>query len=113
MTLLASYIDQVGTSGPKAVGGGVGAVRGLTVRVVDLPVPIDSAVEMVTEQGGVIHGQVVGFENHHAMVMSLGALEGVARGNVVRARRTSQRILCSPMMVGRVIDAMGCRWGRW
>ena len=107
MTLLENYIEQVQTLEPKAVRGQVESVRGLTVRVVDLPVPIDSAVEITTDRGSVIAGQVVGFEKQFCMVMPLGPLQGIARGNVVYARSTSQRIVCSPMLLGRVIDAMG------
>jgi flagellum-specific ATP synthase len=107
MALLESYINQVATIEPKAVRGRVDSVRGLTVRVVDLPVPVDSAVEIVTDRGVAIPGQVVGFESQYAMVMALGTLEGIARGNVVHAKSTAQRVVCSPMLVGRVIDALG------
>jgi flagellum-specific ATP synthase len=106
-TLLDNYIQQVRTVEPKAVRGRVDSVRGLTVRVVDLPVPVDSAVEIMTDQGVAIPGQVVGFESQYAMVMALGPLEGIARGNFVNAKSTAQRVVCSPMLVGRVIDALG------
>ena len=107
MTLLDTYIAQIPSMEPKAARGQVESVRGLTVRVVDLAVPIDSSVEIQTEHGTPIPGQVVGFENQHAMVMALGPLHGIARGNFVHAKSNSQRIICSPMLVGRVIDALG------
>src|SRR4029078_3952838 len=52
-------------------------------------------------------GQVVGFDQGKAMVMSLGRLEGIAPGDAVIMKSSGQRIVCSPMLVGRVIDAMG------
>ncbi|MCL2647876.1 MAG: FliI/YscN family ATPase [Phycisphaerales bacterium] len=107
MTLLDNYISQIDTIEPKAIRGQVESVRGLTLRVVDLPAPVDSAVDIITEHGTVIAGQVVGFEQQFAMVMALGSLTGIARGNPVHARSNTQRIACSPLMVGRVIDAMG------
>ncbi len=107
MTLLDSFIDQVHAVEPFGVRGQVESVRGLTVRVADLPVPVDSSVDIVTEQGTVVQGQVVGFEQKHAMVMALGPLHGIARGNEVHARSMSQRVACSRFLVGRVIDALG------
>src|ERR1700743_971865 len=107
MTLLEGYINQVASIEPKAARGQVESVRGLTVRVIDLPVSVDSSVEIVTDRGVTIPGQVVGFENHYAMVMPLGPLHGIARGNAVRAKSMSQRAVCSPMLVGRVINALG------
>jgi flagellum-specific ATP synthase len=107
MSLLASYIDQLATLEPKSVRGQVESVRGLTVRVQDFPAPVDSSVEILTKQGTRVPGQVVGFDGHHAMVMSLGSLQGIAPGDGVLSRSTSQRIICSPLMVGRVIDALG------
>ncbi len=107
MTLLDAYINQLPSIEPKGIRGQVESVRGLTVRVADLPVPVDSAVEIVNERGVRIPGQVVGFENQHAMIMPLGPLHGLARGNFVHAQSTFQRIACSPLLVGRVIDALG------
>ncbi len=110
MTLLAEYIDRLATMQPKAMRGQVESVRGLTVRVRDFPAPVDSAVEIRTKRGGldsIIPGQVVGFEGHHAMIMSLGSLQGISAGDMVHAKSTAQRIICSPMLVGRVIDALG------
>ncbi len=107
MSLLENYVSQIESIEPKAARGQVESVRGLTVRVVDLAVPIDSSVEIETERGTTIPGQVVGFENHYAMVMALGPLHGIARGNLVHGKSNSQRIICSPLLVGRVIDALG------
>ena len=107
MTLLDNYIQQLHMIEPKVARGQVESVRGLTVRVVDLPVAIDSSVEIETETGTKIPGQVVGFENHFAMVMALGPLHGISRGNPVRAKSLSQRAICSPMLIGRVINALG------
>jgi flagellum-specific ATP synthase len=107
MTLLDGYINQLGTIEPKCARGEVESVRGLMLRVIDLPVAMDSSVEIETDQGEKIPGQVVGFDNRHAMVMPLGPLHGVARGNAVRAKSMSQRAICSPMLIGRVINALG------
>jgi flagellum-specific ATP synthase len=110
MTLLDSYIDQLARIEPKEIRGQVESVRGLTVRVADFPAPMDSAVE-IAGSSGAVPGQVVGFDgaagSRSAVVMSLGRLEGIGPGDRVRMTRSAQRLLCSPMMAGRVVDALG------
>jgi flagellum-specific ATP synthase len=107
MTLLQGVIEQLGTVEPKAIRGQVQSVRGLTVLVQDFPAPVDSTVEILTQRGLRVLGQVVGFDKHHAVVMALGSLQGISPGDPVTARSTAQRIVCSPLLVGRVIDALG------
>ncbi len=107
MTLLDTYVQQLHTLEPKSIRGQVESVRGLTIRVQDFPAPVDSTVEVHTPRGIKILGQVVGFDKHHAVVMALGSLQGISPGDTVIAKSTAQRIVCSPLLVGRVIDALG------
>ena len=107
MTLLDSYITQLDALEPRSIRGQVDSVRGLTIRVQDFPAPIDSTVEVHTQRGTRVLGQVVGFDKHHAVVMSLGSLQGISPGDPVFAKSIAQRIVCSPLLVGRVIDALG------
>ena len=106
MTLLENQIEQVAGIESKEIRGQVESVRGLTVRVADFPAPVDSAV-VIEGDAGLVPGQVVGFGTGSALVMSLGRLEGIAPGNTVRMTTSAQRMICSPMLVGRVVDALG------
>ncbi len=106
MTLLDSDIERVAAVEPKRVQGKVESVRGLTIRVADFPASIDCGVT-IHSSAGTIRGQVVGFDGRQTMVMSLGRLEGIAPGNVVSVQSPAQRIVCSPLLVGRVINALG------
>jgi flagellum-specific ATP synthase len=106
MTLLQSQIEQVPAIQSAEIRGQVESVRGLTVRVSDFPAPIDSGV-IIEGDAGAVPGQVVGFGGGAALVMSLGRLEGISPGNTVRMTTGAQRIVCSPMLLGRVIDALG------
>ena len=106
MTLLQSQIEQVPAIQSAEIRGQVESVRGLTVRVSDFPAPIDSSV-IIEGDAGAVPGQVVGFGGGAALVMSLGRLEGISPGNTVRMTSGAQRIICSPMLLGRVIDALG------
>lgn len=107
MSTLAPYFTTLETIAPLGVRGQVDSVRGLTIRAVDLALPVDSAVEILTSSGHRLPGQVIGFEQQYAMIMPLGSLKGIARGNAVVGKATAQRMACSPLLVGRVIDAMG------
>ena len=107
MSLLDTYISQISATEPFAITGQIDSVKGLTARVIDLPLPIDSSVEILTSHGDPIPAQVIGFEGQYAMVMPLGTIQGIARGNLVRGKSISQRIVCSPFLIGRVIDALG------
>ncbi len=104
---LVPYIDHLSTLQPFGMRGQVESVKGLAVRCVDLPVPMDASVDIHTASGKIVPGQVIGFDNQFCMVMPLGSTQGVARGNMVAARAQTQRIICSPFLVGRVIDALG------
>src|ERR1051326_6480932 len=106
MTLLESDIQRLSMIEPKRVCGQVESVRGLMIRVADFPVGVDTAVEIQTGTGK-IPGEVVGFDQGRALVMSLGRLEGIAPGNVVAMKTATQQVICSPLLVGRVIDALG------
>jgi flagellar biosynthesis/type III secretory pathway ATPase len=98
MTLLEQQIGQVAGIESKEIRGQVESVRGLTVRVADFPAPVDSTV-VIEGDGGSVPGQVVGFGNGSALVMSLGRLEGIAPGNTVRMTTGAQRMICSPTLV--------------
>ncbi len=109
MTAFGKYIDQLGTIEPKRVTGRVESVRGLTVRIGDFPAPVDSTVEIETGGGaaGLVPAQVIGFEAGHTVAMSLGRMEGIAPGDRVTMKTGAQRMICSPMLVGRVVNALG------
>lgn len=107
MSTLAPYFHTLESIDPHLVCGQIDSVRGLMARAIDLPLPMDSSVEIVTASGQILPGQVIGFEQQHAMIMPLGSLKGIARGNLVRGKTSGQRIACSPLLVGRVIDALG------
>jgi FliI/YscN family ATPase len=95
--------------------GAVSAVRGLSVLVDDLPLPIGSSVCL----GGPVRygadraplrGEVVGFTDRHSVVMLYGSTEGVAPGATVVGDCTvdgSQTVAVGPALLGRVINALG------
>ncbi len=91
---------------PMAITGAVSEVRGLTVRVDDLPLPVGAMVDV--EIGcDVRPGEVVGFDDEQTIVMLLGATDGIRRCDRVTGRCASNLARVGPDLLGRVVDAMG------
>ena len=99
--------DQIGLMDSiEAVGisGRVVALRGLTVLVEQLPLPIGSEV-LVASTG--IRGEIVGFSDGRAVVMLFGAATGIRPGDRVRGGHAAQVAPISDLLQGRVVDALG------
>lgn len=83
-------------------------VRGLAVRVADLPVPIGSMVSIESRMdAGKVQGEVVGFDNAQTIVMPFAAMRGIGRGDRVRAEQFTPTVAVGDALLGRVLDGMG------
>jgi FliI/YscN family ATPase len=91
---------------PLSVAGRVRAVRGLAVSVADFPAPVGSACRIVGASRQVA-GRVIGFAGEETLVMPLGAVAGICRGDRVVCSGGEQTIGVGEAMLGRVIDAAG------
>ncbi len=89
--------------------GRVGALRGLTVLVRDLPVPVGALVrvECASVDAAQSLGEVVGFDGAHTIVMMLGSPSGIRPGDKVVGLHAQQTIGTGHSMLGRVIDGLG------
>ncbi|MBC8001700.1 MAG: flagellum-specific ATP synthase FliI, partial [Opitutaceae bacterium] len=56
---------------------------------------------------GVTLAEVVGFRNHHVLLMPLGEIHGIHPGSEVVALGTSLRVPVGDGLKGRVIDGLG------
>ena len=88
---------------PATVEGRVCGVRGLTVSVADFPAPVGGSCRI----GDGIEGRVIGFANEQTLVMALGSIAGICRGDRVRLVSRRQSIGVGAAMLGRVIDSQG------
>jgi flagellum-specific ATP synthase len=96
--------------------GVVAALRGLTVLVDDLPLPVGSLVGIGTSwRGGASDdaearatmGEVVGFNREHAIVMLLGQTTGIRAGDRVIGLQSAQTAPVGERLLGRVVDGLG------
>jgi flagellum-specific ATP synthase len=110
LTLPTDRLDAAILAG---VTGSVVQTVGLTASVAGLPAPVGAQVAIRRQSGDEVEAAVVGFRDHHAVVMPLGTFEGVRRGSPVRLVRTSRALRVGQGLLGRVVDARGnCIDGR-
>jgi flagellum-specific ATP synthase len=112
MSVFAAASHAVALAEPLAVRGRVAALRGLTILVEDLPVPVGSLVSVQgpgspLAGGHSLRGEVVGFTAEHAVVMLLGQTQGVRPGDAVLCEETAQTARVGSRLLGRCIDGLG------
>lgn len=116
-TVLGSSIRTIEHLQPVEVAGSVAAVRGLTLLVDDLALPIGSLVRVEpelragtatrAEAGEAMRGEVIGFDGSRCIVMLLSHATGIAPGSMVVGEQQAGTIAVGQSLLGRVIDAFG------
>ena len=113
MAVLTQQIEMLEQAAPLELRGSVVEVRGLALRVADLPVPVGSMVRIVgrgnvrAESQTLLEGEVVGFDEDLTIVMPFGELAGIKRGDRVIATHFSQYVRVGKSVLGRVLDGLG------
>ena len=110
MSALATQIESVALSMPIEVTGVVGSLKGLTVLVDDLPLPVGSLVAFRSRDPGDRDrrfGEIVGFDRDQAIVMMLGQTGGIRVGDRVVGLQAAQTVPAGGAMLGRVVDGLG------
>ena len=119
MTLFAEQFVALAQGAPVEVAGRVSEVRGLTIRVADLPVPVGAMLRIHTGRPsggllggrsggkGVLDAEVVGFDRDQAIVMALGDTAGIRAGDEVVAGQYQRTVRVGPGLLGRVLDGLG------
>jgi len=106
MSPFAEHRQMLRRIQPVGLAGRVRAIRGLTVGVADFPAPVGAACRIAPGRGGV-EGRVIGFAGAETLVMPLGCVEGVCRGDRVECGVGGQTVGVSPEMLGRLVDGLG------
>lgn len=123
MSVLSAAIKTAGGLQPIRVVGRVSAVRGLTVIVHDLPLPVGSLVLFPRaapgnvrgdsgwldrrEEARALPGEVVGFSGQSAIVMMLGNVTGIRAGDPVIGQQVAQTVGVGESLLGRCVDGLG------
>ncbi|MDP6153947.1 MAG: FliI/YscN family ATPase [Phycisphaeraceae bacterium] len=126
MVSFATEYKMLEVAEPLEFCGVVEEVRGLVVRVADLPVPVGAMVRIELDQHASrceaarvpgrlndaarrphVLGEVIGFNEHQTIIMPMGATTGVRRGNRVISGQSARHALVGDALLGRVVNAMG------
>jgi len=108
MTAIANAMSILSDAVAVELHGTVREVRGLALRVADLPVPVGAGVRIQC-LGGRRHvaGEVVGFDADESIVMPLGSTDGISRGDVVVAEQFERFAHVGDTLLGRVLNGFG------
>ena len=92
---------------PVRLSGRVTQALGHVIRCEGLALPVGALCEILTVDGEPVRCEVVGFDGTDMILMPLGELQGVRRGDGVSCLATVQRVPVGDALLGRVIDAQG------
>jgi flagellar biosynthesis/type III secretory pathway ATPase len=110
VTTFAPQFSRLRSVQPARISGTVATLRGLTLLVDDLPLPVGSLVSVRSSRPNdpaVTLGEVVGFNREQAIVMLLGQTNGIRGGDRVVGEQAAQSVQAGARVLGRVIDGLG------
>jgi flagellum-specific ATP synthase len=105
-SLFETYRQTLKQSQPLGVSGRVSGVRGLSVSVSDFAAPLGAGCRIVRGERGV-EGRVVGFAGGETLIMPMGPMAGICRGDRVVLASSEQTVGVGAEMLGRVVDSLG------
>jgi flagellum-specific ATP synthase len=106
---LANAIETLQEIEPMRLIGSVSAIKGMSLLVEELPVPVGALVRILPSGAGradPIAGEVVGFSRDHAIVMLLDQAAGIRPGDRVVGEQASQSVAVGERLLGRVVDGL-------
>ena len=106
MTLLGAQITAATRIEPLRFRGFVTALKGMTLLVDDLPLPVGTLVR-IGEGERSSFGEVIGFTREHSIVMPMGQTIGIRVGDRVESDLISDQVNIGERMLGRCIDGLG------
>lgn len=104
---LARCAELLADLEPVRVRGRVRQAIGLVVQAEGLALPVGASCDIRVSGGAAVPCEVVGFRDDVTLLMPLGELQGVRRGDEVLCRSQVQRMPVGRGLLGRVIDAQG------
>ena len=107
MSVLQPEFDALAHAQPLRICGRVATLRGLTLLVNDLPLPVGSLVRVGADTAEHKLGEVVGFDQDRAIVMLLHQTGGIRPGDTVSGEQIAPLAPVGASLLGRVVDALG------
>lgn len=109
MSIVAEQLRMIEHAAPLELRGTVSELRGLTLRVVDLPIPVGAMAKIITQSAGGfgVLGEVVGYEQDEAIIIPLTGIDGVRPGDQVIGMHQTQQVRVGDSLLGRVVNGLG------
>jgi len=92
---------------PYRVGGAIAAVGGLALEATDLALPVGSLCKIRSLGGMESTAEVIGFRQDRTVLMPLGPIGGIARGDPIENISAAPTLSCSQRLLGRVLNGFG------
>jgi flagellum-specific ATP synthase len=92
---------------PYGISGRVRSIRGTTVVVDGLPVPVGALVRILRRNQDPVQAEVIGFDSGRTILAPLDNFDGVGQGDQVELFQTYRSVNVCPELIGRVLDATG------
>ena len=110
---MRDLLQQVGRTIPSAIRGSVISTAGMTAEVAGFPVPVGAQVSIDRLSGDPLAAEVIGFREQVTRIAPFGKMDGIRYGAPVRLTQTHRNLKVGPLLLGRVLDALGeCRDGQ-
>jgi flagellum-specific ATP synthase len=104
---LGAALDRIKTARVTETRGRVVQLIGLVIESEGPVAAVGDVCHIVARDGTETLAEVVGFRNHHLLLMPLGEIHGIHPGCEVVATGGPLRVAVSDALKGRVIDALG------
>ncbi|MFN9196652.1 MAG: FliI/YscN family ATPase [Planctomycetaceae bacterium] len=92
---------------PLGLTGSVTRLSGLALSVTAFPAPLGAWCRVERQGAAPLRAEVVGFQDHEAVLLCEGDLAGVRPGSRVVLERSAPTLRVGPGLLGRVLDGSG------
>lgn len=106
-TTMLSLADRASEIIPVGLTGRVTRLSGLTIAAADLPVPVGALCRVHRGSQRLAEAEVVGFRDHETLLLPLGDVTGLRRGDSISLRHSTPQVRVGEQMLGRVFNACG------
>ncbi|MEZ4288370.1 MAG: FliI/YscN family ATPase [Polyangiales bacterium] len=100
-------LDEVEALDPIRAVGRVQSIVGLSVRASMPDVRLGERVQIDRKGSTPLDAEVIGFDANDALLLPIGATDGIGPGDIVKSTGRPFELRCSEAMLGRVVDGLG------
>ena len=104
---MLAFAERVSEIIPAGLTGRVTRLSGLTIAAADFPVPVGALCRVHRGPQRLAEAEVVGFRDQETLLLPLGDITGLRRGDSVSLQNSAPQVRVGEQMLGRVFNARG------